>query len=741
MPVVLMGGLFVHLLSFQIRNFRRLKDVRIDLRPDTSIFVGPNNSGKTSATHVFQLFLGGSKEPFSLYDFSADCWAVFDKIGINELPLDSLPTIDLDLWFHVEESDIHRVVKLLPSLDWSGAPIGVRMRFAPKDATTLLANFSEAKNNASKSILNQKQTSDFHPWPETLTDYLKKRISEYKIFYYVLDRSEFDADYHENPDYNPQELGDTTETGGIIIKSLVRVDFLNAQRHLSDESKGRAEDLSKRLSRFYERNLQKHEDDFEVVKALADSEAQLNAHLSAVFSPILESLNQLGYPGFADPDLVIKSALDPESILLSKNASVHYALRDPGNPAAPKQNLTLPDKYNGLGFKNLIYMVIEILDFQQRWADEEQGRPPLHLIIIEEPEAHLHVQLQQVFIQKIRDILPDESPLFISQLIVTTHSPHIIYESNFEPIRYFLRSNHIEVGNYSKVLNLSHLNTTEKASREFLFRYMKLTHCDLFFADAAVLVEGNVERLLMPLMIEKEATILKSSYLSIIEISGAFAHGFKTLIQFLGLTTLVITDLDSVKEKTNISTADSSVKDNEEQTEESAGACMVYEPGAVTSNQTLIQWIPKLKNISDLLSASTVLKAPAPTADAPAKICVAYQTQRQVVWNGEKTDLAGRTFEEAFAYENLTWCQDTKRRSLHLRVVKKTTSPPLVEVSKTIHDRVQSRGFNKTDFALALMMEDTTEWVVPHYIAEGLRWLSDQLFPPAPDSTETEAAQ
>ena len=75
---------------------------------------------------------------------------------------------------------------------------------------------------------------------------------------------------------------------------------------------------------------------------------------------------------------------------------------------------------------------------------------------------------------------------------------------------------------------------------------MKLTHCDLFFADAAILVEGNVERLLLPLMIQKAAIDLNTCYISFIEVGGAFAHIFKPLINFLGLTTLIITDIDSV---------------------------------------------------------------------------------------------------------------------------------------------------------------------------------------------------
>lgn len=514
---------------------------------------------------------------------------------------------------------------------------------------------------------------------------------------------------------------------------------MTAQRHLSDsESKGRAVDLSRRLGRFYDRNLKKYDEDLKAVAALANSEAQLNEHLSAVFEPTLKSLNALGYPGFADPDLVIKSAFDPENIL-TQNANVYYALRDPGNEVAKEQYPTLPDKYNGLGFKNLIYMVIEVLDFDQRWADEKEDRPPLHLIIIEEPEAHLHAQLQQVFISKIMDILPAGDAFFTRQLIVTTHSPHIIYESRFNPIRYFRRRNNLQFGNYSDVLNLSNFYKTEKDTRDFLLQYMKLTHCDLFFADAAILVEGNVERLLLPLMIERVAPQLKSCYLSILELGGAFAHKFKNLIQFLGLTTLVITDLDSVRPKpAGLPKADgnnaTAVTDATEEGDEDdpmgiigSGICMVDSAGSVTANQTLTKWIPKLTNISDLLNAKADLKSPAPTETEPAKVCVAFQTRQLVTWNEEKESLAGRTFEEAFAYENLAWCQDTKQKTLGLRVVTNKTAPTLAEVAQKIHERVKGGSFNKTDFALALMMSNPAEWNVPNYIVEGLHWLSEQL--------------
>ncbi|CAN7309501.1 AAA family ATPase [Pseudoxanthomonas sp. LjRoot143] len=92
----------MHLESVCVRNYRRLRDVRIEIDPETSIFVGANNSGKTSAAQVLDAFLGSArKDRFAVHDFSAECWKAFDAIGAAADADAPLPTITLDLWFKV----------------------------------------------------------------------------------------------------------------------------------------------------------------------------------------------------------------------------------------------------------------------------------------------------------------------------------------------------------------------------------------------------------------------------------------------------------------------------------------------------------------------------------------------------------------------------------------------------------------------------------------------------------------
>lgn len=724
----------MYLRSYRLKNYRRLRDVHLELARDISIFVGANNSGKTSATQAIQMFLSGRRDQFSLFDLSSHTWKLLNDLGNADAAGDeaaAVPSITLDLWFEVAESDLYLVLPILPSSDWEGTEVGIRVEFGARNSLELLQRYRQAKSKALEQAAGLGDgAGTYVPWPKSLTDYLSKELQrEFEFRYFVLDRKQFSAAYVQEEGYAAAPI--PPDPGGAnILKSLIRVDFLNAQRHLADPSidsaggAGRAEDLSRRLSRFYKRNLEQRPDDHTALKALFDSEESLNEHLMDVFKPTLERIAKLGYPGVHNPRLEISSGLNPATVM-SQDAKVNYILGD-------DTPLKLPDSYNGLGFKNLIYMVVEVLDVQEKWKLDE-NRAPLHLVFIEEPEAHLHAQLQQVFIRNVLELLKidgEESSAFGSQVVITTHSPHILYERGFEPIRYFRR--HVIAGEQTtQVVNLSTFQPgVAPKDRDFLQRYLKLTHCDLFFADAAILVEGNVERLLLPLMIEKEAKTLRSSALSILEVGGAFAHRFRELIHFMGVTTLVITDLDSV-----LATAAPPDEGEEDEKEfevpaESAEGqpvkrygktCEPGESGALTANQTLIQWLPKKLSIADLLAAHSDDKIEAIPGSDQAKVRVAYQIPTIVAWAESQATLCGRTLEVSFGLENATWCQDLERKQLGLKLRGNIPNPAALATG--LHKRVIGQYFDKTKFALEILARKQDEWAAPHYIAEGLKWL------------------
>ena len=242
-------------------------------------------------------------------------------------------------------------------------------------------------------------------------------------------------------------------------------------------------------------------------------------------------------------------------------------------------------------------------------------------------------------------------------------------------------------------------------------------------------MEGNVERLLMPQMIRKCAPSLRSTYLSVLEIGGAFGHRFRSLIEFLGITTLIVTDLDSVN-----GPVPDTAQGNADAQDDQAGdttenplpgrTCPPETPGAVTSNQMLRQWLPGRERIDELLTAETGEKTLEADGTRHAAVRVTYPGTVELVLGERRLRRAGRTLEAAFAFENLDWTQQPVNADLNLHF---RNPQDIDDVAQSLHDRIHGSNFKKTDFALGLLSKNPAEWTVPRYISEGLQWLESQL--------------
>ena len=267
------------------------------------------------------MFASGNRNRFSLFDFSSHIWKELNELGDAD-PTDdmqaSIPAITLDLWFQVDETDLYLVLPLLPSTEWEGSQVGLRIEFAAHNSLELLRGYRAAKQAAADRVAAvEGGVGSYVPWPKSLTHYLEKELhAQFGLRYFVLDRARFDGDFVARGGYEPAPLAGEL-AGKALIDSLIRVDFLEAQRHLGDRDVGaesgggRSEHLSRRLSRFYKRNLAQREDDHGTLKALSDSEAGLNLHLKEVFEKTLGHLADLGYPGLGNPRLEIQSAAQP----------------------------------------------------------------------------------------------------------------------------------------------------------------------------------------------------------------------------------------------------------------------------------------------------------------------------------------------------------------------------------------------------------------------------------------------
>ncbi len=110
--------------------------------------------------------------------------------------------------------------------------------------------------------------------------------------------------------------------------------------------------------------------------------------------------------------------------------------------------LSIPESQFGLGYSNLMHIIGEIIGYVEQFP-EEDCQSKINLISIEEPETHMHPQMQELFIKYIDDavalLLESAKKKINSQLVITTHSSHIlnskIHSSNsFDNINYISRS-------------------------------------------------------------------------------------------------------------------------------------------------------------------------------------------------------------------------------------------------------------------------------------------------------------
>jgi len=168
----------------------------------------------------------------------------------------------------------------------------------------------------------------------------------------------------------------------------------------------------------------------------------------------------------------------------------------------------------GLGFNNLLYMAVLLAAL----ADpvDEHG---LRVLLVEEPEAHLHPQLQDLLMQYL-----ETEAQAGTQVIVTSHSPTFASAARVERLTVFsagddgtpIARRPGDFGLTSK--QLSHLR-----------RFLDITKAALFFAKGVVLVEGVAEQLLLPVIAQRLGRPLTTNGVAVINIGGVAFPPFTDL--------------------------------------------------------------------------------------------------------------------------------------------------------------------------------------------------------------------
>lgn len=674
--------------KINISNYRLLKSFSLDVEKDISLVIGKNNTGKTSLLSVMNKFLNSNtRNKFSYNDLNTDFKQQLEKIVISELIIAENWTdqlVNMKIYIDYDESDnLENISELILNLD-------------PLDHTLILS--FEYYLCYEKYLLlradyiafsggNLKDRGFDFFINRNISSYFKQRIK-------VLESG------------NEQNFIEINEG---IVKRIINLEVISAKREIDNE--GNSSEYSRALSRFSSdyykaRSATNAIDIGDLQKGLWEADSKFTDAYAIIFKPVIENIKRFCTHGSTEPALQVISNIREEK-LLSDNTSVIYE----------QDGHTLPEDYNGLGYLNLfaiIYCIHLKLDEFKRQGAIDVKPADINLLFIEEPEAHTHPQMQYSFIRNIKAMLEEESLGINLHTIISTHSSHIVSQSDFNDIKYFYRN--FEENNII-AKNLSELQTIyvtpgspddegkiQQKRFQFLKQYLTLERAELFFADKAVFLEGDTERILMSAMMKKidfankdkaGYTPLLSQNISIIEV-GAYSHIFAPFLNFLDIQTLIITDIDSIKE------------DNTK--------CAVCD-GVKTSNASLKHFIKKtFEELKCLSNNDKVFKKDSDSwiATDDGNLRIAYQTSH--------TGYYARSFEDAFIAANYDFIKENKNSFGSLKCCELIVDkdPDYYEIAEKCIDK-------KSVFAadiLYLSDEDLNNWNTPNYIKEGLEWLA-----------------
>ena len=353
----------MYLKSIRVENYRLLKDVTISFDSSLTLFVGKNNTGKTSIMHVIEFLLSNATQlPFD--DYPLECrQALYSAIesywrSESENPItdfqQNVPITKVTMTIDYSDDNMGNVSSFVIDLDENvnHAIVQVSFNISPRIETILEAC--------------KKQFDDLtkdEPKAEVRDKYLKSIVRKFFSEFFTMNIVAVNPTNAE--DILEKKKSDLQNSNplGTIMRSLFSTELEEMQADIQQ-------------SMLAIQNL--------VIEANYNLQGRINEHMAT----IVQNMLPFGYPAADDMQLHANTNIDLERRIKDETV-LTYVSKDATE--------TLPSTHNGLGYKNLIKISLELNEYARML---QKDRTKLPLLFLEEPEAHMHPQLQTRFSDK-----------------------------------------------------------------------------------------------------------------------------------------------------------------------------------------------------------------------------------------------------------------------------------------------------------------------------------------------------
>lgn len=650
----------------------------------TTLIVGRNNAGKTTVTQALDLLVNGGSTVLGK-DFNFNYLSKILEDHRNG-QTESLPFLEFKICVGVNKKSND----LLPNL-------------APFISIGEIKENEEEIEVAITIKYELKESSQFvDDLKELVERYSDNEKLRFRKFLEFLDRTDFSESYYGLN-------GEKVQKNRFRTSDLISLKSISASKNLNNNC------LSKTFNKIIKYRYEN--DKNQKLNELEDSIDEINLKITDKISTTHEeSVNKVLHKIVSD---------DNFSVSLSADLSFEKLINDLVKYEYSEGKQNIPEDQFGLGYTNLMNIIGEIIDYVEKFPGET-CQSKINLISIEEPETHMHPQMQELFIKYIDDavalLLESSDKKINSQLVITTHSSHIlnskIHSSNsFNNVNYICTldgfSNVVKLTDHS-VSNSEKYDENKHGTNEdfqkkkmnelkFLKKHIKYKVSELFFSDAVIFVEGVTEETLLPFYIEQDAD-LKHYFISIFNINGAHGQVYYPLVKLLRVPTLVITDLD-IKRDAQEKDDFVQITDLTERETTNSTITLFNQGSSVLSNQT-----PYFEN-NNLYGVFQ--KAPVETY---------YAT----------------SFEEAFIltnYKNSLTNEVLKnlKPNIYEAIVKSGPNDDGQQIKENSFKLQKKLSGSKSDFSNELLFNIITanqvdeQPVLPAYIRDGLTWLKPKI--------------
>lgn len=519
----------MYIAKIKIKGFRNFEDTKIEFHEGTNVIIGPNNAGKSNLIHALRLVLDTGRninKRLGIFDFC-------HRLSLEQLK-ENPPRVTIQVFLkngkEPDEPDEVNMIShcmLIPSKNYDAA-ISYEF-FLPEDKI-------QYYNDLVESFDDNMDVND--AW---------KKIENEVLRYYVYRIWEGDMSLHQ-----PMEM-----------ENLRKFDFqfLDAIRDINrDMSTGHTQMMKEILNFFidYKIKIDKEKGDADKKRELDLVHEEFENSVKPIMSNLMERLKDgktemLGYAektgasfNGSKPDL--DGSITESDLFAALNLIVRT-----------KDGLNILTSHNGLGYNNLIYISLLLAKMQADSNGSYMGENAkvFPILAIEEPEAHLHPELQYQFLKYLKE--EQENKRKVKQIFITTHSTQITSAVSLDEMICLYTDDHdkVHVGYPGKVFP----DTDQgKKSKKYVQRFLDATKSDMLFAKRIIFVEGMAESLLLSVLAEYAGYHLQKNQVAIVNVGGRYFGYFLSLFDqtksdyAIPVKVACITDQDPVrkqKDKTN----------------------------------------------------------------------------------------------------------------------------------------------------------------------------------------------